>query len=117
MRQRSLKDQLQDVHGRVQPDFARHSTIEHRLRQMSLALSAVPHDADELHRYFPVTAVATLETYFKSVVANVIDHGPEFQERGLKLIADKSIKAHEALSIVQSGIGDARTIGGALASL
>jgi hypothetical protein len=104
MRQRSLKDQLQDVHGRFQPDFARHLTIEQRLREMSLALSAVPHDAGELYRHFPVAAVATLETYFKSVVANVIDNGPEFRERGLKLIADKSIKAHEALSIVQSGI-------------
>jgi hypothetical protein len=104
MRQQSLKDQLQDVRGRVHPGIARHFSIEHRLRQMSLALSALPDDADELHRHFPVAAVATLETYFKSVVANVIDHDPEFQERGLKLIADKSIKAHEALSIVQSGV-------------
>lgn len=104
MRQRSLKDQLQDVHGRFQPGREWLLTIEQRLRQMFLALSAVPHDAGELYRYFPVAAVATLETYFKSVVANLIDHGPEFRERGLKLIADKSIKAHEALSIVQSGI-------------
>lgn len=104
MRQRSLKDQLQDVHGRFQPGREWLLTIEQRLRQMSLALSAVPHDADELYRHFPVAAVATLETYFKSVVANLIDNGPEFRERGLKLIADKSIKAHEALSIVQSGI-------------
>ncbi|WP_430389598.1 hypothetical protein [Dyella sp. 20L07] len=104
MRQRSLKDQLQDVNDRIQPDVVRHLTTDYRLRQMSSALEALPDDAYELFRHFPVSAVATLETYFKSLVAHIIDHDPEFRERGLKLIADKSIKAHEALSIVQSGI-------------
>lgn len=104
MGQRSLKDQLKDVHGRYPIFLGRDASIEMRHHQMSIALSAVPDGADELYRYFPVAALATLETYFRLVLANVIDHGPDFRDRGLKLIADKSIKAHEALSIVQSGI-------------
>lgn len=104
MKQRNLKDQILDVHGRTYPVLTRGASVEYRLREMSIALRGLPDTAHELHRHFPVSAVALLETFFRQIVAHVIDRGPEFLERGLALIADKPIKAQEALSIVQSGI-------------
>lgn len=104
MKRKSVRDQLQELQGRVTPGLARQLAIDHRLSEMNRALAALPAEAHEVLRHFPVAAVATLESYFKAVVANVIDHGSEYRERGLKLISDKSIKADEALCIVQSGI-------------
>jgi hypothetical protein len=47
--------------------------------------------------------VAALETYLKTVVASLVDHGPVYLERGTKLIGDRSLKVQDALTVIQSG--------------
>lgn len=51
----------------------------------------------ELYRHFPVTAVADLETHFKSVVSLTINTGSPYLERGLILAKDRLKSAVDVL--------------------
>lgn len=104
MRQRNLSDQIRELQSRLDPQLRRGYgwPIHHRIEELYRALDAISPNAHELLRHFPVAAVAILESYLKGVVAAVIDHGPEYLERGLKLIGDRALKVPEALSIIQS---------------
>lgn len=64
--------------------------IDSRLRQLRLALESVKKNnaSDELLRYFPVAAIACLETHFRNSVAQFINAGGSYLEIGIKLTGD-----------------------------
>lgn len=101
----SLEAQLDEIQSRLNPRYVEGCVraLDLRVRDLRRALESIHDDQNELYRYFPVAALATLESYFKTAVAAIIDHSSEYLERGLALIAERSLKAHEAIGIIRSG--------------
>lgn len=62
-----------------------------RLEDLRKAIQVIdPVKNSELFRYFPVAAIAVLETHFKSIVQIIVDAGSPYLERGLSLAKDRS---------------------------
>lgn len=61
-----------------------------RLQQLREAIQSIGDSTDsEFFRYFPVAAIAVLETHFKLTVQSIVDAGSPYLERGLMLTRDK----------------------------
>ena len=106
VRKRNLSDELRELKRRLSPgsEHVRGWPLDERIAELRRVLELVPSNAAELLKYFPLAAVATLESYFRGVVAAVIDNSDEFRERGLQLVGDRSLRASEAIQIVHSEI-------------
>jgi hypothetical protein len=61
-----------------------------RLEDLRKAIQAIDEiKSTELYRYFPVAAIAVLETHFKATVQAIVDAGSPYLERGLVLTKDR----------------------------
>ncbi|MBV8271912.1 MAG: hypothetical protein JO067_06535 [Cupriavidus sp.] len=99
----NIENELIDAKSRRGFGFAEGAYYEaiSRLASLDRSLAKLKNNGDkELYRYFPVAAIAVLETHFKVIVATVIDSGPPYLERGLNLVRDKLMSAADALPLL-----------------
>ncbi len=87
-----LESQLIDTRSRMRSvahDGGLQETL-FRSRRLTAALDGLGDAADpELYRYFPVAAIAILESLFRITVANAVNAGSPYMERGLGLAKDQ----------------------------
>lgn len=99
-----IESQVQSARARMQ--FGRVDGVElvetfTRLRQLDRSLQGIGPESDsELFRYFPVAAVAVLESHFKATVASIIDAGSPYLERGLVLAKDRLKSAVDVVPLL-----------------
>ena len=76
-----------------------------RLRQLSASLELLKKTVDsDLFRYFPMAAIAVLESHFRHAIASCIDAGEPYRTRGLFLIKDSQKSTIEILSLVKGTV-------------
>lgn len=98
----SLADKVNEMRSRL-----RNSNIDMDVHEASSRLYDIEHalhflrgvENQELFRHFPVAAIATLEAYFRSSVASIIDQGGEYLSRGVALLGDR-VKASEIIPMI-----------------
>jgi len=100
-----MEAHIREARARFDPHYVEGGVwdLQSRLRVLREALDSVDASNRELFRYFPIASIALLESYVKAVISSIIDHDSVYLERGLALIADRSLKAVEAISVIQSG--------------
>ncbi|MGR9585277.1 hypothetical protein [Pandoraea sputorum] len=80
-------------------------STKNRLGQLSASLDLLEGNADsELFRYFPVAAIAILESHFRHIVASFVDVGDPYRSRGLLIIKDSQKSAIDVLSLVKGNV-------------
>lgn len=98
-----MESQLLAAKARTLLGLVDGSSFETTTRLISLrtTLTALKGSGEsELFRYFPVAAVAVLETHFKATVQAVVDSGSPYLERGLFLVKDRLKSVSEFFPIL-----------------
>lgn len=94
---RSARERM--MHGRI--DGIELYETSSRLSALNRSLKNIGPNGDaELFRYFPVAAIAALEGNFKSVVATIVNAGPEYTERGVSFAKDKLKSASDIVPLI-----------------
>jgi len=106
-RNATIESKLIDIRSRGTTGVIEGSFLptQNRLGQLSASLELLENTVDsELFRYFPVAAIAVLESHFRHVIASFIDAGEPYRSRGLLLIKDSQKSAIEVLSLVKGSV-------------
>lgn len=82
------------VEGEIQSTVARLHSLRHALYR--LGEETIP----ELLRHFPVAAISVLESHFKYAVLSIVNSGPDYVERGLKLLREGQKPAIDIIALI-----------------
>jgi len=74
-----------------------------RLLALDVALQNLRESASELIKYFPIGVVAVLEAFFRSAIAELVDHGPPYSENAACFEKDKGLRLDFALVLAIQG--------------
>lgn len=88
----SIESQLLAARARHLSGHAEGSLMDAlvRLENLRVAIQTLDEsESNEFFRYFPVAAIAVLETHFKIAVQSIVDAGSPYLERGLALTRDR----------------------------
>ncbi|NWA32719.1 DUF1311 domain-containing protein [Pseudomonas sp. C6002] len=99
-----IDKQLAEIRSRLQFGHVESSYYETASRIFSLGqvLKRIENTGErELFRYFPVAAIAILESHFRATISLIVDQGTPYFERGLSLVGEK-LKAVEVIPMIHN---------------